>query len=80
MIKRWNTDKCLNDIYLMRLHATDPRATGYETWPIKQDLYKIKWAVDQALKDCPEFAGENEFLKEHEKDLIWKALNEKTNR
>lgn len=80
MIKRWDTDKCLNDIYRMRLYATDPRATGYETWPIKQDLYRIKWAVDQALADCPVFADEQQFLEDHEKEIMWNTLNEKTNR
>ena len=80
MIVRWNTDKCLNDIHIMMLHATDPRTTGYETWPIKQDLYKIKWAVDQALEKCPKFGPEQEFLEEHQKEVMWNALNEKTNR
>ena len=74
MIIRWNTDKILNDIYLMGLHATDPRATGWETWPIKQDLYKIKWLVDQQLAKCSTFAGEQEFLDEHEKEEMMKVL------
>jgi hypothetical protein len=74
MIYRWNTDKILNDIHLMGLYATDPRATGFETWPIKQDLYKIKWAVEEALAKCPPIADEDKFLEEHEKEVMMKVL------
>jgi hypothetical protein len=58
----------------MRLYATDPRATGYETWPIKQDLYKMKWAIDEALANCPKYSDEAKFLDEHEKEVVFNTL------
>jgi hypothetical protein len=50
---------------------------GFSTWPIKQDLYQIKWAVDAALKDCPNYSGEAEWLKEQEQRQLIKILSKK---
>lgn len=80
MIKNWNTVDIVRQIQSMRWHATDPRMDGFVTWGVKQDLYKIKWEVDEALRKCSKYVGEDEFLEEHQKEVMWKALNEKTNR
>jgi hypothetical protein len=80
MIKKWNVDEVLRQVSSMKYAATDPNMTGWVQWPIKQDLYRLKWAIDQALDDCPTFVDEPEFLEEHNKQVMWKALNEKTNR
>ena len=80
MIIRWNTSDIVRQVETMRYAATDPREDGFTTWGVKQDLYKIKWAVDEALKKCPTYAPEEEFLKEHEKEEMWKTLNEKTHK
>jgi hypothetical protein len=80
MIKRWSVEEILQQIGSMKYHVTDPYMDGFTTWPVKQDLYRIKWAVDAALEKCPEFAPEFEFLKEHEKQQMWDTLSEKTNR
>ena len=47
---------------------------GFIQWGMKQDLYELKWLIDQILKDSPTFAGEQEFVIEHEKDVVWKTL------
>ena len=60
----------------MYYRATDMRATGWETWPCKQDMYRIKWAVDEMLSQMPTYSVEDEFLEQHNKELVWKALNE----
>jgi hypothetical protein len=80
MIKHWNVEDIQRQISSMQYAATDPNMTGWVTWPVKQDLYKVKWAVDAALAKCPEFEPEHEFLKEHEKQQMWNTLSEKTNR
>lgn len=74
MIIRWNTDKIINDVHSMQYAATDMRMDGFVTWGVKQDLYKIKWAVDEALSKCSVYAGEEEFLEEHEKEQVIKVL------
>lgn len=80
MIKRWSVEEILLQINSMKYTASDPKMDGFTTWPVKQDLYRIKWAVDKALSDCPEYAPEFDFLKEHEKQQMWDTLSEKTNR
>jgi len=57
--------------------ATDPYETGWNNWPCKQDLYRVKFSVDQMLKKASTFAGEQEWLEEQEKEKMWKALNDK---
>lgn len=74
MIIRWDTKKIINDVQSMQYAATDPRMDGFVTWPVKQDLYKIKWAVDEALSKCATYAPEEEFLEEHEKEQVMKVL------
>ena len=48
---------------------------AYHWWPCKQDLYRVKFAVDEMLKNTGTFAGEAEWLEEQEKERMWKALN-----
>ena len=74
MIKRWNVQQIQNQIQAAMFECTSPYNDGFTTWPIKQELYQIKWAVEEALRRCPEFAPEAEFLKEHEQEQLLKLL------
>lgn len=38
-----------------------PHNDGYIQCAMKQELWKIKMAVDRALKDAPEFTGEVDY-------------------
>jgi hypothetical protein len=53
--------------------------TGWNNWPCKQDLYRVKFAVDEMLKNTSTFSGEQEWLEQHDKEQVWKALNEVRN-
>lgn len=55
--------------------ATDPYVTGWNNWPCKQDLYRVKFAVDEMLRNTGTFSGEAEWLEEQEKQRMWKVLN-----
>ena len=57
--------------------TTDPYATGFETWSYKQDLLLLKWWLDDLIKECGHYVGEDEFIEAHEKRRMWKALKEK---
>jgi hypothetical protein len=48
--------------------------TGWNNWPCKQDLYRVKFAVDEMLAQTSKFAGEQEWLEQLEKEKMWKAL------
>lgn len=74
MIIKWNINQILSQCNSMYVAATDPYLTGYEQWPCKQDLYRVKFAVDEMLKNTSEFVGEEEWLRELEKEKVWKIL------
>jgi hypothetical protein len=74
MIKNWNVDKVITDCQKMYYGANDPYVTGWNNWPCKQDLYRVKFAVDEMLKNTAKFAGEAEWLKEQEQEKIVKIL------
>jgi hypothetical protein len=48
--------------------------TGWNNWPAKQDLYRVKFAVDEMLKNTAKFSPEDEWLEDQEKQRMWKAL------
>ena len=74
MIKTWNADQIISQCQQMYFGATDPMVTGWVNWPCKQDLYRVKFAVDEMLSKTPKFIGEAEWLLEQEKDKMWKRL------
>jgi hypothetical protein len=82
MMRDWNVDKIKSDLQRIHFAATDPNLTGFVNWPCKQDLYHVKFYLDELLKNTSTFAGEEEWLEEqrieNERKQIWKALNDKT--
>lgn len=63
-----------HQIHIAGVELNSPRNDGFTQWEIKQDLYKVKFLVDEILKSSPEFVGETEFLEQHQKQLMWKEL------
>jgi hypothetical protein len=51
-----------------------PGNDGFTQFEIKKDLYKIKWLIDEIIADSSTFAGEEEFLKEHDQAKMWRTL------
>jgi hypothetical protein len=43
-------------------------------WHCKQDLYRIKWAAEQALAQCKKFELEEEFIKSYEHRQLIEAI------
>jgi hypothetical protein len=70
----WNVNQVIADCQKMYYGANDPYVTGYVNWPCKQDLYRVKFAVDEMLKNISSFTGEEEWLEQLEKEKVWKAL------
>jgi len=66
-----------HQIYLTGVEINSPYNDGFTSWHLKQDLYKIKWLVDEIIRTSPTFAGEDEFVNENSKKIMWKRLNEK---
>jgi hypothetical protein len=65
-----------HQIYMTGVELHSPYNDGFNQWALKQDLYKLKWLVDGILKDSPTFTEENEFIQEHEKQIIWRTIKQ----
>lgn len=60
--------------------ATYEQTSGYNDgfigWGYKQDLWRLKWILDDALKRCPTYGPEEEWLREQEKHRVVKYLKD----
>ena len=77
MIINWQVGDIVNEINKISRAANDPYMDGFNTWGAKQDLYQILWHVESQLKKCSTYAGEDDYVKEHEKRLTFEALGGK---
>jgi hypothetical protein len=68
--KSWDIADVARQINTLTMEANSPYNDGFVGWGCKQDLYKIKWLVDDALKRCSTYAPEAEWLREHEKKKV----------
>jgi hypothetical protein len=76
-MRHYNIDQVLNECQKMYIGATDPYVTGWNNWPCKQDLYRVKFAVDEMLANTSSFTGEEEWLKQQEQEKMWNRLKRK---
>lgn len=74
MIHNWNVDNVIAECRKMYAGANDPYTTGWNNWPCKQDLYRVKFAVDEMLRNTSKFTPEDEWLDEQEKQRVWQTL------
>lgn len=61
---------------LIRAHGEicSPYNDGYISWNTKQELYQIKFLIDEMLRQQPTFSGEEEWLEEQHKKHMWSEL------
>jgi hypothetical protein len=76
-MRHYNIDQVLNECQKMYIGANDPYVTGWNNWPCKQDLYRVKFAVDEMLANTSSFTGEEEWLKQQEQEKMWNRLKRK---
>jgi hypothetical protein len=51
------------------------RNDGFTTWDIKQDLYKLKFLLDEIMETSPTYGDlEQEFLSNESKRQVWHTL------
>jgi hypothetical protein len=74
-MKRWDADKIIQDLGPCYTQVISKYNDGFTAWACKQDLYRIKFVLDEMLKNSPTFAGEQEWV---DQQKVWKVLNDKT--
>ena len=82
MIRNWNAGEIISELQKIYFATTDLRMDGYTTWACKQDLYRVQFALERMLKNCPTYSPEDEWLEEQQlerdKTQVWRTLNDKT--
>ena len=76
MIKNWNVDDIKREIDKIAWAECDNRMDGYVTWKCKQDLYDILWYVEEKLSKCSTYADEDEYVKNHQFQVMWGILKD----
>jgi len=71
----YNITNAAREINAAAYDASDMRIDSYLQWGAKQDLYRLKWILEDALKRCPVFGPEQEWLQEQEKKKVIKILS-----
>ena len=66
--------KVMTEIDRLISNATDARNDGFTQFYNKKILYQIKWRIDEYFENSHEFTGEEEWLKEKEKERMWSKL------
>ena len=78
MIINWNVHSIISELEKCYWATTDPRMDGFTTWRCKQDLYRVQFALEDMLKNCPNYAGEQEWLDqqqlERDQKRMWSTL------
>ena len=77
MMQRWDANQIIQDLHRCAREMNDHRNDGWTQWGCKQDLYRVKFELDQLLKNSPYFSMEKEWLAEQQKQQIWEILNDK---
>ena len=74
---RWDKLDIERQINRMAGEINSPYNDGFTGFYTKQDMYRMKWLIEDALNRCPTFAGEDEWLREQEKKKVIKILSDK---
>ena len=60
-----------HQIYMAGVELNSTRNDGFTTWAIKQDLYKIKFLLDEIMETSSSYGDlEQEFLAEESKRQV----------
>ena len=74
MLKAWTVEQVYELCRRIR-DATRERGRN-DAWHFecKKDLYRIKWAAEQAISQCDPFEGEQEFIRSYEHKLLLETI------
>jgi hypothetical protein len=71
----YNIENAIREIHGAARDASNPQNDGFIMWGAKQDLYRLKWILDDQLRRCGSFGAiEEDWLKEQEQKKIVRLL------
>jgi hypothetical protein len=73
----YDVTKAAREINAAAYDATSRLNDGFIQWGAKQDLYILKWIVEDALRRCSSFGDtEAEWLKQKEQEKLIRILKD----
>lgn len=72
-----NVENIITDLRYRAAEMNNAYNDGWVQWSAKQDLYRVKFEVEQLLNSSPKFSGEDQWLREQEQLRIINILKEK---
>jgi len=73
---RYDIIEAYNQIRAAASELNDSRNDGFISWGVKQDLYQLKWFLDDVLKNSSTFGPEEEWLREQEQKRVIRYLRD----
>jgi hypothetical protein len=70
----WDVNNIKNQLRRMYSECGSSYNDGFTSWIIKQELYEVKFLVDELLSKCVKFGPEEEWLKLKEQEKIIEIL------
>ena len=76
-VEKTGVNKIKEQLWQWKSIMNDPMIDGFNGWGCKQKIYEILWAAQDALDTAPSYAGQEEYLKEHDKIKLIQTLKGK---
>ena len=77
MLKAWTVEQVYELCRRIRDATREQGRNNVWHWECKKDLYRIKWATEQALSQCDTFEGEDDFIKSYQHKLLLETIKGK---
>ena len=74
MLKAWTVEQVYELCRRIRDATRSHRMNRHAQWLCKQDLYRIKWAAEQAIAQCERFEDEEQLIKSYEHRQLIEAI------
>ena len=77
MMIRWDVGQIIRDLRTCAAEVSAGRNDGFTQWHCKQDLLQVKYMLDNLLKTLPTFVDEEQYIRDLEKQQVWRAISKK---
>lgn len=73
----WDVNQIMSALRACGAQAGSSYNDGFTAWGCKQDLIQVKYYLDDLLSNLPKFHGEEEYVRDLEKQQTWRKLKQR---
>jgi hypothetical protein len=71
---RYDIVELTRGIRAMHAEINNGYSTGWNQWPVKQQMYQLKWLIEESLESSNTFADETTWLCDQEQQRLIQLL------